>query len=55
MNVFDLVQVYVSIQSSGKPMEHFLADEQFLSLHFKFFIIYVPYSLILGKNKLLFL
>ena len=25
---------YVSIQSSGKPIEHFLADDQFLSLHF---------------------
>ena len=35
-NVFDLVQVYVSIQSSGKPIEHFLADDQFshLSRHF---------------------
>ena len=30
----DLVQVYVSIQSSGKPIEHFLAVDQFLSLHF---------------------
>ena len=29
---FDLVQVYVSIQSSGKPIEHFLADDQFSHL-----------------------
>ena len=28
-----LVQVYLSIQSSGKPIEHFLVDDQFLSLH----------------------
>ena len=38
MNVFDLVQVYESIQSSGKTIEHSLADDQFkhLSRHFMF-------------------
>ena len=35
MNVFDLVQ------SSGKPIEHFLADDQFLSLHFIYIYMYV--------------
>ena len=34
VNVFDLVQVYVSIQSSGKPTEHFLVDDQFEFRHF---------------------
>ena len=50
MNVFDLVQVYISIQSSGKPIEHFEDDDQFkhlsgiyLSYIFIFlsFIIYI--------------
>ena len=27
--LIDLVQVYVSIQGSGKPIEHFLVDDQF--------------------------
>ena len=30
--MFDLVQVYVPIQSSGRPIEHFLADDQFIHL-----------------------
>ena len=28
------------IQSSGKPIEHFLADDQFLSLHVIIFVQY---------------
>ena len=39
--VFDLVQVYVSIQSSGKPIEHFLADDQFMYLSRYFTYIYI--------------
>ena len=33
VNVFDLVQVYISIQSSGKPIEHLLVDDQFEFRH----------------------
>ena len=32
MNVFDLVQVYISTQSSGKPIQHFVVDDQFKHL-----------------------
>ena len=34
VNGFDLVQVYVSIQSSGQPIEHFLVDDQYEFRHF---------------------
>ena len=33
-----MVQVYVSIQSSGKPIEHFLVDDQF---EFRHLILYI--------------
>ena len=32
------VQVHVSIQSSGKPIEHFLVDDQ---SEFRHFILYI--------------
>ena len=41
VNVFELVQVYVSIQSSGKPIEHFLVDDQFEFRHFILYLLYI--------------
>ena len=52
VNVFDLVQVYVSIQSSGKPIEHFFIDDQFEFRHI-YIYIYILFCLLLHRLALI--